>query len=656
MFTEKYKKETDAVETSYGFEQKLIENAKKSAVKEKFSERLAAFFSKNALKVAAVAACFALIAAAVIPAVVRSQYGNNFTVVNAEDYASVYKAVTANKNIRYPYYLYKNSDGSIRGNAAWPATELDTVYAPTDSAPDHSETNVQVAGVDEGDVVKTDGKYIYHFSKGGAYLYDGDGTESETPKSVVRIIKPEGKKTTVVSTITLEDVYNAEIYIYGDVLAVCRNVFTPLEKEENGDGPYYYWYYRGSYSVAVTLYDVSDRANPVKKTEFTQSGNLNTTRLKDGVLYVVSNYWLYNEADENDPATFVPNFSKDGEVSVPEVGNIFVCEETPVYTVIGGYSLDKGEMQSDISILGSADVVYCSLENFYICFYDYESTRYSYKEHTNIVKIAIKDRMLEKKAEASVEGTLLNQFSLDEYKGKLRLVTTVDSYNMLADARHNDLVIFDERLIEIGSVRGLAENERVYSVRFDGDTAYFVTFRQVDPLFAVDLSDTTAPMVMSALKIPGFSEYLHVWKDGLLFGLGKNADEITGRAGDMKLSMFDTSNPYDVTEKSKITLDGVSYSEASYNHKAILIDPAKNLIGFAVWKYNEEGGDYRYYIFSYDAERGFKQINDVPLDESWYSAEARGVYIGNCFYILTDGCVAVIDLYEDGEPAVNSFE
>jgi uncharacterized secreted protein with C-terminal beta-propeller domain len=141
----------------------------------------------------------------------------------------------------------------------------------------------------------------------------------------------------------------------------------------------------------------------------------------------------------------------------------------------------------------------------------------------------------------------------------------------------NALYVLDADLQVAGSITDLAQDEVIYSARFDGDIGYFVTFRQVDPLFAVDLSNPKAPVVLSALKIPGFSEYLHLWSDGRLFGLGRDADVETGRAGRMKLSMFDTSDPADVTERKTLLLDS-DYSAALYNHKAILISRDKNLI------------------------------------------------------------------------------
>lgn len=193
--------------------------------------------------------------------------------------------------------------------------------------------------------------------------------------------------------------------------------------------------------------------------------------------------------------------------------------------------------------------------------------------------------------------------------------------------------MFDENLDLIGKIDGLAKNEKVYSVRFSGDTAYFVTFRTVDPLFTVDLSDPANPVILSELKIPGFSNYLHPYSDGLLFGLGQDADERTGWTRGMKLSMFDVSDPHAVSEKHCLKLDSYS-SEALYNHKAILVSAEKDLIGFPT----ETG----YVIYGYDTEKGFYKKAETALEKLWASHDIRGLYSGDYVYIVTQDFTAVM--------------
>ena len=203
----------------------------------------------------------------------------------------------------------------------------------------------------------------------------------------------------------------------------------------------------------------------------------------------------------------------------------------------------------------------------------------------------------------------------------------------------NSLVILDGNLKETGKIENIAKNEKVYSVRFMGDVAYFVTFRQVDPLFSVDVSDPTSPKIIGSLKIPGFSDYLFPYGEGKLLGVGRSADETTGRVNGMKLSLFDISNPANVTESFK-TVVGNTYSEALTNHKATLADAEKNLIAFP---YNDEKGT-KYLIYSLEST-GFALKAEIPLggDTSTWGT-CRGLYIGKLFYAVSDKEIAVIDM------------
>lgn len=189
-----------------------------------------------------------------------------------------------------------------------------------------------------------------------------------------------------------------------------------------------------------------------------------------------------------------------------------------------------------------------------------------------------------------------------------------------------------------------------------GDKGYFVTFRNTDPLFSVDLSDPQNPAVLGELKIPGFSEYLHYYGDNLLLGIGRDADPETGKELGLKLSMFDISDPSNVTEKSKMILDAVSEYSVAANYKAIMIDPEKNLFGFA---YTEGGyspsGEYpnAYYgVFSYEEGTGFVNKLVWPLyenQEDHYGGftDARGLYIDNTIYIYNGSSLTAFDMNQE---------
>ena len=331
------------------------------------------------------------------------------------------------------------------------------------------------------------------------------------------------------------------------------------------------------------------------------------------------------------------------------------------YTVVCAYDLERAALSASQSVLGGGSTVYMNAGTLYIS----ESTSrltsgepytdsvytvidYTRTDVTNITSFDVSGGSLALKASGTVPGALYSQFSMDEYDGNLRVVTTTytQSWSEYTDEEKgwtnyiwddggtsNALYVLDGALSIIGSVDTLAEDEQVYGVRFDGGIGYIVTFRRVDPLFAVDLSDPANPTVLSALKIPGFSEYLHVYGDGRLFGLGMDADEETGRTTGMKLTMFNTEDPADVTVKHTLKLDS-DYSAALYNHKAILISADKSIIAFPA----ENGYD----IYGYSDDTGFysrARIDDVE----WYG-NGRGLYIGDYAYIVTNASLTVLDM------------
>ena len=258
-------------------------------------------------------------------------------------------------------------------------------------------------------------------------------------------------------------------------------------------------------------------------------------------------------------------------------------------------------------------------------------------------------------------GNLESGFSMDEYEGNLRMVTTVDEYlfkeikdditgevlgNYIeSENRSNALYVLESDLNIIGKIENLAENERIYSARFMGDTGYFVTFRQTDPLFAVDLKDSENPKILSELKISGFSEYLHFYGEDRLLGIGMEADEETGITDGMKLSMFDISDPMDVQEISKLWLKNYQHSEAMYNHRAVMISVPANIFGFEVEGY--ESGDYKkdYLVFSYENDEFVQKLKVETKNKYGEMYSSRGTFIGDVFYLLTrNGNVSSYDL------------
>ena len=444
------------------------------------------------------------------------------------------------------------------------------------------------------------------------------------------------------------------LYISGDRVAVLSGRY---ESGVNAKG---YWDYRQY--TAVDLYDVSDPARPKAVTTLGQDGWHMGARLKDGTLYLVTNYAVWNY-DEQDPHTYVPALYRNGQAEVLPAGDVWLCPEVSStrYVVVTAYDLKTGEDCGSPDRPGGGDTLYMSHDNIYVAdsyFKEtsgaprtegvYTVTEYRNEMVTDLIRFDLSDG-LEVAASGRVPGQLENQFSLDEYQGYLRLATTTShySYTLYNDEKMgftnykwdededqtNGLYILDSDLAVVGSVTSLAPGERIYSVRFDGDIAYFCTFRNLDPLFAVNVSDPASPKVLSALKISGFSQYLHPWADGLLFGAGYEADEDTGRRETLKLVMFDTADKADVTAKSTLVTE-LDYSEALDNHHAFLISREKNLIAFPA--------DDQYVIYGYDPAKGF--YPQAALDLEGWSWNTRGLYVNDMLYVVGDEAITVITL------------
>ncbi len=479
---------------------------------------------------------------------------------------------------------------NLKNNSAYASFSLQAAN-PTD----FTVTNNQVNGVDEGDIFKTDGKNIYVLSP---------------THNILRIIDAENLK--VLSEINIKADSKkilSEMYLYKNRVVIM---------------------YQNNNFTTADIYDVSNPEKPISLSKLKQEGIYNTSRLINNKLYLITNYSVDTEKiDKNDFSTFVPDISCNNFGGwIPEENiEIFEKPYSSYYTVVCSFDISSGNLLSSKSVLGLRTTIYCSTENIVITGYN------SVTDSTYIVRYAINNGNIELKKNGSIEGKLLNQFSIDEHNGYFRFITTVGV------SKSNSLTVLNAELIKVGEIKDLAPTEKVYSVRFMGDYAYFVTFRQTDPLFSVDLKNPKNPKVLSALKIPGFSNYLFPFGNGLLLGIGKDADETTGTAGNIKLSMFNISNPADVTEATKLVTDYYS-SPSTQSHKTTLIDVNRNLIGIAAR--NSKTNEYAVYKY----ENGsFKNLFTVDLESSSNISEySRGIIIGNKLYIYTERFIAAYDI------------
>ena len=678
---------------------------------------------------------------------------------------SDYKAIFANLNQNREYedndYSYNGSirevneaqleagetRAAVEGETRAPAgAEKADDASPSDvkgnvaDEAEHSETNVQVNGVDEADVVKTDGKYIYAVSRQNIYIYSADNGKM-TLEAKVALLNSDG---TLITNSddgkALRSFNSAELYFTDDrLIVVCGAQEVSTDKKEldyDGDGKtdYYddfvYFYGRHSYQCA-SIYDISDLSNVSLLKTIAVSGSGISSRMIGDRLYLCASDEYYGILDENDPETFIPSIYENGETKLVESSTVYCGEDKTdcIYLNVLEVNADDASVASSLSLLGyNGDIMYQSADNIYVARTVYDSNYSPVEENgiltetyydtrsTVITKISVANG-LELVASAALEGYLNNSFSMDEYDGYLRVVTSVRKWSYEAKWRtdgsgeaqsgyfetaigydptvpddtevissaaeydeaepieteifddpqdynavkvpyndepyynyyyngyiyestdsnemYNDLFILDGSLNVVGSLTGIAEDERIYSCRFEGDQGYFVTYRETDPLFHVDLSDPTAPKIVGELKLPGYSDYLQRYGDLLLgFGVSEN--------GFLKVSMFSENEDGSMDEIATTEIPNAIYSEAMYDHHAILADAKKNVIcfGASVWydSYTADDGYYtdyyngvEYFILSY-GEDGFKIENSFEIGEGW-PEQLRGFYIGDFFYI-----------------------
>ncbi len=464
----------------------------------------------------------------------------------------------------------------IRNAGGFDIRLLGDSYSNEKTEGDYSTTNVQVEGVDEADIVKTDGEHIYKVT-----------TKNDICQ--VSIIKADELR--ILSSIEFD--YNIHgIFVNGDKLGVIGSYgWYPLVKgEENKE--YYYP------KMVVQVYNISDREKPSLYFNYNVSGFYSNSRMINETIYIISSqpvYYYYEEVP-------LPRIEKNGnvkEIQANEIEYVDAPQRWYTYTIISAINISSGESNEKTFMLGDSSTIYVSYSNIYLV-----STNYWYiwvegdkpLQETTIYRFKINETDIELEASGNVAGHILNQFSMDEYNGHLRLVTAKQAewWNGRILESKNNVYILDRELKIIGSLEGLAEGEQIYSARFMGNMLYLVTFRQVDPLFVIDLSNPSMPVELGNLKVSGASEYLHIYDEEHIIGVGFEADE-KGRRTGLKVALFDVSNFSSPKELSRYVIEG-AYSEASWDHHAFLFSKSKNMLVIPVEIWNEFMGVYVFNI------------------------------------------------------------
>ena len=529
------------------------------------------------------------------------------------------------------------------------------------SSPDFSTTNIQVKGVDEADIIKTDGKYLYTLSGGTLVIIDAYPAEMS---KIVSMTQVNGQP--------------FEIFQQGDRLVV----FTTVQDET---------YVKPATSVApvpiwrevteARIYDISDRSNPVLSRTLTFSGTYFNSRMIGDDIYILTSEsvpWY----DDN-PVLPVVKTGDEREIN-PDIYYFDMPYYNYVYYTISSFSLRSGSgITSQTFLAGYSTTLYVSMDNIYLAYQkqipyariqaprtlggDTGTIPESQVEGTVIHRFAINNGNIDYKATGDVPGHLLNQFSMDEYGGNLRVATTVEGYGRDGSYMYNNVYVLDPYLDTIGSLEYIAPDERIYSTRFIGERLYMVTFKRIDPFFVIDLSDPARPFILGKLKLPGYSDYLHPYDNNHIIGIGKETEsnEWGGvSTGGLKLALFDVTdvnNPR-LLDKAEIG-DWGTDSPALQDHRAFLFDREKDLLVIPVREVTRTpaGSDVKYgyrpgvwngvYIYGLTPDTGFVLKGTVTHGDNqdygyWNSPQSvrRSLYIGDVLYTVSETLVKMNSL------------
>lgn len=537
---------------------------------------------------------------------------------------------------------------------------------------DYSTTNIQVENVDEADIVKTDGDYIYSISEDNVIITDVK--DPKQPK-VVATIKSE------------DDDIPEDIILYKDKLVVISTKGNQTQR----------YYYNNRMNTVVKIYNITSREKPVLTKSYEMYEPYYTSRCIDNVLYVISSGNLRKEDDK-----IVVGYNEDNmekEMSIDKIKylkDVKTTKQTLISTV------DLNNETADIkldSYLMNISNAYVSENAIYLLNQKYNNDSkipikllFGFKGvfgledyyemdsesgyYTEIYKFDIKENV-EYKAKTKVKGKTINQYSLDEKDNHLRIA--------LYDNDGSRVAIFDEDLKQIGISDNVAKGEKMYSSRFIGDKVYFVTYKTIDPLFVMDLSNETKPKVLGKLKIPGYSTYLHPYDENHIIGIGMETKEIINRNSNgkvisttakvvgMKMALFDVSNVNSPVQISSVVIgDSRTTSAILTNPKALLFSKEKSLIAIPVNNYSQDfevtsSNNYEtminnytkyskpynaegYFVYNINVQDGFKLkgvITHEKTNATYYYSNSkllRGLYIDNNLYTVSETMIKVNEL------------
>lgn len=616
----------------------------------------------------------------------------------ASDYSEIYTLFGES----YKRVQKRNSD-TVYGEAGIMEDSVAESAAPADNGVSEAtgassdtgsgefyETYDQEQDVLEADAVKTDGERIYHINN--YYEPEEDGLYYNDVVCYLEVADADNGTLTPSAKINLSDIFGGyytkydnssfnvdDMYLYNDMVVVIGSGYS----YSNDD-------YSECYTTCAAFFTAGD--DPQLIDVYSQDGAYSDVRISpDGYLYLVSNYETASYTDiedENMIAEYIPACGVNDDINYLAAGDIFLPEEGFVdsynlsYTLIGSIDLNTSGAATPVqtkALAGYMGSIYCSSDNLY--------TAYGWDD-TDITRFSIGAGEITPVASCTIEGVVKDQFSMSEYNGYFRVAATKDTYEEIYHeydytdddiywwdafidssddsgyytykfiSRENRVYVLDLDLNEVGSVKGFGEDENIKSVSFSGDMAYVVTYRQIDPLFSIDLSDPTSPVILDELELPGYSTYMQQWGDGQLLGFGVADDN--GISNGVKLVMFDNSDPNELRQTGSVEILGSEdetswisvYSEAQWERKALMIAPEKNLIAVPIcrneYNYSSDSSydrnEYYYVFFSYENGEFVQRGTIEPDTDSSDTGFNRAIYIGDYVYVVVNNTITSADI------------
>jgi uncharacterized secreted protein with C-terminal beta-propeller domain len=528
-------------------------------------------------------------------------------------------------------------------------------FAVTDS-PEYSQTNIQVEGVDEADWVKTDGHYIYIVSKNTIFILKAYPPEEAEVLSKISLDKNiEGLFINDKKLIVFLGGPFYDVYRYGDIR-------TPHWMSE----------------TFIEIYDLTNISSPNIVKNVTVNGYYFNSRMIGDYVYAVICKPAY--LDNTGEVSLPMIQSNDIKLNIEPSSMYYLNNSDYYHAFTNIVSINVKDPDQDphckTLLLGATCNTYVSHNNIYITSPSYTEGEFKNELITNIHKISIQNGEIEYFSNGWVPGRILNQFSMDEHEGYFRIATTTGQSWFEGSEQSNNLFVLNSTLSTVGRLENLAPKERIYSARFMGSKCYLVTFRKVDPLFVIDLNDPKNPKVLGKLKIPGYSDYLHLYDENHLIGIGK--ETVAAEEGDfswyqgVKISFFDVTDVSSPKEVDKVEIgDRGTDSPVLRDHKAFLFCRSKNLLVLPILlaeideeKYSgsvppNAHGEFVWqgaYVYDISSEQGLTlrgRITHLKDDEEllksgfyFESSHAikRSLYIDNILYTISENIIMMNDL------------